>query len=218
MEKSHFLSVEGRANRFDERYLFCYRPYIGGNDVIGFDIRGKKTWSPAFLNISFWGICIVGSWNLNVTQLPSPFKWSCNFLYLHFECSYEVFDMRSARVGLFCSSTDSSSFDRFERYEVFCMNSVANGEECSGWSGQSGVVERSDTDDWRPMEYLTQILLCFFWRVEGYSMNVVSLRCRCRRFSLNLNQIMDIFSEDVFVMVMSFIQRECLGLKLDSVD
>lgn len=53
MEKSHFLSVEGRANRFDERYLFCCRPYIGGNDVIGFDIRGKENMVTCFSEYKF---------------------------------------------------------------------------------------------------------------------------------------------------------------------
>ena len=53
MEKPHFLSVEDRANRFDERYLFCCRPYIGGDDVIGFDIRGQENIDTCFSEYKF---------------------------------------------------------------------------------------------------------------------------------------------------------------------
>ena len=132
--RSHIF-YPSRIERIDSMSVTCsvVEHILEGMMWLGSIFGFKKTLTPAFLNISFWEICILGSSNLNVTRLRTPFEWSCDFLYLHVERWCEVFHMRSARVGLFCSSTDSSSFDRFGCYEISCMNSVANGEEFSGW-------------------------------------------------------------------------------------
>ena len=122
--------------------IYSVLDHIGGADVIGSDIQGKK--------------------NIDI-----------NFPEYRFLRVFHCWKLESERP------------------------SVANGKEFSGWSGQSGVVEWSDTDDWRPMEYLTQFLLCFFERREKSSLALIDLWCWIKRFRPRLNGRMNLFSGDV---------------------
>ena len=172
-------TLTSRVKRTSNFYFFC------GRFMSGFQAWGRRIWglhgfrsTPRghVTSSNYWGKKNTKNWFFSKVILwPFLNVLSSNLIVFGFHTAmrehviWSHFGLNITKMWFTSEYSSEWSFDSsdlssdgLEHDRMYCINVVLHGEGSTDFHRQSGVVERSDTDDWLLMQYA--VLLEYFQR------------------------------------------------------